>query len=121
MRRFVLLEHRWNGIHYDFMLEVDGRLRTWSLGARISAGGVIGARALPDHRLAYLDYEGPISGDRGAVRRLDRGTYRTIAWEDGRIEVNLDGDQLKGTLCLTRDEYGGPEREGWSLRFGNRD
>ena len=33
------------------------------------------AEVLPDHRLAYLDYEGPISGDRGSVTRWDRGTY----------------------------------------------
>ena len=116
MSRFVLLEHQWNGIHYDFMLEIGGALRTWSLGTPISPGVDIAARELPDHRLAYLDYEGPISGDRGVVRRLDRGTFATRTWEFDRIEVELDGDQLNGPLRLTRGE-----REVWSLRFGNRD
>ena len=27
----------------------------------------------PDHRRAYLDYEGPIAGDRGSVRRVAAG------------------------------------------------
>ena len=116
MSRFVLLEHQWNGTHYDFMLEIDGTLRTWSLVAPISPGVDVAARALPEHRPAYLDYEGPISGDRGRVRRLDRGTYVTRTWEIDRIEVELKGDQLNGTLRLAR-----AEREVWSLRFGNRD
>jgi len=30
---------------------------------------------LPDHRNAYLEYEGPISGDRGHVSRVETGTY----------------------------------------------
>lgn len=31
------------------------------------------ARPVPDHRDAYLDYEGPLTGDRGRVDRLVRG------------------------------------------------
>ncbi|QDV22614.1 hypothetical protein [Aureliella helgolandensis] len=38
----------------------------------------IGARRLPDHRPLYLDYEGPISRNRGSVTRYAAGTY-TIA------------------------------------------
>ena len=32
-RRFVVLEHEWNGVHWDFMIEDDGRLRTWAIDA----------------------------------------------------------------------------------------
>jgi hypothetical protein len=35
---------------------------------------LIEMQRIADHRSLYLDYEGPISGDRGVVRRLDRGT-----------------------------------------------
>lgn len=34
------------------------------------------AQRLPDHRRLYLDYEGAVSGNRGHVSRLARGTYR---------------------------------------------
>ncbi|WP_146439947.1 hypothetical protein [Crateriforma conspicua] len=36
----------------------------------------ITATRLPDHRTKYLEYEGPISGNRGSVRRVDSGFFR---------------------------------------------
>ena len=51
-------------MHYDLMLEV-GVLRTWSEPP--VAGVELECRLLADHRLPYLDYEGPISGGRGTV------------------------------------------------------
>ena len=38
MLRFVLLEHNWNGVHWDFMLEVGEALRTWAIDAPIVSG-----------------------------------------------------------------------------------
>ena len=67
MPRFVILEHHWNGVHWDLMLEVDDRLRTWALDAPIAPGMDVPARRLPDHRAVYLDYEGAISGGRGSA------------------------------------------------------
>ena len=69
MPRFVVLEHAWNGTHWDFLLEDGPALRAWALDAPIVRGQTQPARSLPDHRLVYLEYEGPISGDRGVVRR----------------------------------------------------
>ena len=94
------------------MLERAGTLRTWAVDAPIVAGATLPARSLPDHRLAYLDYEGPLSGDRGEVRRVATGTYRPMAWEDDRVVLDLDGDQLSGELTLLRAGFGA-----WSLRF----
>ncbi len=34
--RFVILEHQWNGVHWDLMLEQGGVLRTWALTRRSS-------------------------------------------------------------------------------------
>ncbi len=65
MPRFVLLEHVWNGVHWDFMLEHGEVLRTWAIDSPIVAGQDLPARALPDHRRIYLEYEGEISGNRG--------------------------------------------------------
>ena len=74
MARFVLLEHVWNGVHWDLMLEHGEVLRTWAIDSPVVAGRDLPARALADHRRLYLDYEGEISGDRGHVRRIDTGT-----------------------------------------------
>lgn len=100
MPRFVVLEHDWGGVHWDFMLEVDGSLRTWAVDEPIAPGVELRARALADHRLAYLDYEGPISGGRGAVIRRESGTYRVVEWGEDRVEVDLAGGQLVGRVVL---------------------
>jgi len=102
MLRFVLLEHHRDGVHWDFMLEAAATLRTWALDAPIVVGVPQPARSLPDHRAAYLDYEGPISGDRGTVRRIDRGEFSPISWTPDLIRVRLDGDQLRGVAELRR-------------------
>jgi hypothetical protein len=101
-RRFVILEHRWDGIHWDFMVETapGGPLRTWAVGAKPTPGRDIPARALAGHRRAYLTYEGPLSGDRGTVRRWDEGTCAVAVWEDERVELTLAGVQLTGPLVL---------------------
>ncbi len=76
MPRFVLLEHKWNGVHWDFMLEAGEVLRTWAIDAPLVAGRDLPARALDDHRKVYLEYQGEISGNRGSVRRVDAGVFR---------------------------------------------
>ena len=122
MPRFVLLEHRWNGLHWDFMLETGDALRTWAIDAPIVADVDLPARALPAHRVAYLDYEGPVSGGRGAVRRVDRGTYEPLVWDDDRVQVELKGDQLVGIAELRRtgaDEDAPPRT--WVFRLKNFD
>ncbi len=116
--RFALLEHRWNGVHWDLLLERDGVLKTWALDGPPAPGVERLARSLPDHRLLYLDYEGPISGDRGTVRRVDGGGYETKEWDDGRIRVRLRGRQLVGEALLIRRPPAGPD---WKISLGNVD
>jgi hypothetical protein len=61
------------------------------------------AKMLPAHRLAYLDYEGEISDNRGTVRRIMQGCYLQIRdtdaflfGEDGMLfMVQLYSDFLK--------------------------
>ena len=72
MPRYVILDHDHPSRHWDFMLESGGVLRTWRLLAEPTAGGPIAAEPLGDHRIAYLDYEGPLSGDRGGSSRAGR-------------------------------------------------
>jgi hypothetical protein len=103
MPRFVILEHRTGeGTHWDFMLEEEGKLRTWSLSAEPFPGTEIPARELPPHRLVYLEYEGEISGGRGIVKRWDRGHFRPKqSPEPNQIQVELEGSRIRGTVELT--------------------
>ena len=126
MSRFVLLEHRWNGVHWDFMLETDeGPLRTWSLDSEVASGRDIQARGLPDHRPFYLEYQGKVSGGRGTVRRIDEGTYERLVWTDDLVRIRLEGNQLFGPVELRRavsgDDSASGSRADWVIRFGNLD
>ena len=98
MPDFVLLEHDHPGLHYDFMLEWGGVLRTWRLDRIPSETASIPVASLPDHRLIYLDYEGPVSGDRGIVSRIDRGDYEILSESRTGLEVRLRGRLISGTV-----------------------
>lgn len=112
MPRFVVLEHRWKGTHWDFMLESGGVLRTWALQASPESDGPILAKPLADHRLRYLDYEGPIDGDRGSVVAWDRGTYEVLAEKPLKLVLRLAGSRLGGKVEL----IGERGRENWTYR-----
>lgn len=121
MPRFVVLEHRWDGVHWDLMLERGERLRTWAIDAPIVVGVDLPARSLADHRPIYLDYEGEISGGRGTVRRLDRGQYADLLWTPDLVRVRLAGTQLVGGAELRRLVEGESDpgsRERWVVRLG---
>jgi DNA polymerase Ligase (LigD) len=121
MPRFVVLEHVWNGVHWDFMLECGDVLRTWAVDTPIVAGKECCARALSDHRLIYLEYEGELTHDRGRVRRVDKGTYHAIAWSRDRVCVVLAGSQLVGEIDLRCIRLESEGSESWTLRMGNLD
>ncbi len=118
---FVLLEHTWNGVHWDFMLESAEVLRTWAIDLPIEPRVELPARALGDHRRIYLDYEGEVSGSRGRVRRLDRGEYRSLVWSDDHVRVVLAGSQLVGEVELRQVVSGSDGAGSWSFRIGNLD
>ncbi len=124
MGRFVVLEHDWDGVHWDLMLERGGVLCTWAVDAPIVAGVELPARALDDHRRLYLEYEGPISGARGTVKRVAQGRYDVLHWAPDRVVVRLSGVQLVGDVELRRfssSEGAPPFSWSWTLRLGNFD
>ncbi len=103
MPRYVVLQHQTvQRVHFDLMLEADGVLKTWSMPQAPLPGVVIECNALVDHRLAYLDYEGPISGDRGSVTRWDRGYYTLERRSDRAWQIDLAGEKLHGAAQLDR-------------------
>ena len=97
--RFVFLFHDGFDVstrapHYDLMLESNGVLKTWALAEdpfqRSSAGHAKqNAKKLPDHRVMYLDYEGPVSDNRGTVSRVARGELNWIEFGDKKIIAEL--------------------------------
>ena len=102
MPRFVVLDHDWPHPHRDLLLERDGVLKAWRLPPAFNVTSPIPAEPNFDHRLAYLDYEGAVSGDRGQVRRWDAGE---LVWEtslDDEIVVRLEGTHLRGRFRLVK-------------------
>ena len=117
MPRFVILKHELpagqdRSTHYDLMLEQDGVLRTWA--CETFPGNITAAQRIADHRLAYLDYEGPISGERGTVTRLESGACEWLADSENGVLVRLMGSKLIGTLTLAIENEGGQR---WRVTF----
>lgn len=83
--RYVVLHH--TGVespHFDLMFETspESALQTYRLPQWPIQEGDI-ATSLSAHRREYLGYEGPVSNDRGVVRRVAQGTIQIT----GTIEV----------------------------------
>lgn len=64
--------------HWDLMLEVRNTLWTWRLAELPTTNHTILGERIADHRTHYLDYEGPISNNRGTVNRIRTGRYRWV-------------------------------------------
>ncbi len=121
MPRFVVLKHDRDGrTHWDFLLETKGRLAAWSLPSPPEEQAHLTARALADHRKFYLDYEGPISGDRGSVRRWDEGLYETECRSDAEWVVILSGRRLNGRVVLQRAPDDRGDADVWRFSFTER-
>ncbi|MCS7168234.1 MAG: DNA polymerase ligase N-terminal domain-containing protein [Gemmatales bacterium] len=100
-KRFVLLHHDWPHPHYDLMLEWQGVLKTWRTAEIPKPGLSLTMEAIGDHRLAYLDYEGPVAGNRGTVRAIDRGTYYGDLGDLSKpILIDFRGDLVQGRYEL---------------------
>ena len=87
MPRFAVLQHDRPVLHWDFLLEHEGVLLTWRLSAPPQAGAAVDGEKSFDHRLVYLDHEGPVGGGRGSVTRWDGGTFDWEIREANRVVV----------------------------------
>lgn len=121
--RFVLLLHTTpagyaRATHYDFMIEVAGALRTWALEQTPHDGLEINAEQLADHRVAYLELEGEISGGRGTVTRVDCGTYSVTRETEDELLLEVRGAQLVGQALLARQASNEISREADSTDSG---
>lgn len=83
------------------MLESDGILQTWRLAEPPTPEHPVPAEPIGNHRLAYLDYEGEVSGGRGKVRRWDNGILVGQSNLDSVAIFRIHGTKLKGVLTIT--------------------
>ncbi|MFH8570084.1 DNA polymerase ligase N-terminal domain-containing protein [Streptomyces sp. NPDC017993] len=132
---FVVQIHDASTMHFDFRLEVDGVLKSWSVPKGPPADPHDKRLAVPteDHPLDYREFEGVIPAGEyggGTVIVWDQGTYRphtrkkkgrTVSFSqalaNGHVSFWLDGRKLRGGYALTRFRGGGDAggREYWLL------
>jgi hypothetical protein len=105
MPRFVILAHDHPFPHWDFMLEEGEALRSWRLRELPRPGLTLAAEPLPNHRRAYLDYEGPVSGGRGTVVQVDAGNYCILKSDATGLVLQLDNgrNRMVATLRIDAD------------------
>jgi bifunctional non-homologous end joining protein LigD len=127
--RFVIQKHAARRLHYDFRLEHEGVLWSWSVpkGPSLSPSERRLAVRTEDHPLDYADFEGVIPAGEyggGTVVVWDRGTWRpegdpAEAMRKGRLSFSLDGEKLAGKWHLVKTRGDG-KSESWLL-FKSRD
>lgn len=113
--QFVVLHHRIaDDAHYDLMIDWGEGLASWRCQTPPEEAGTQGlaCRRIGHHRRAYLDYEGPVSRNRGHVARIDRGQCSILMATDSRWVVSFRGQRLRGRYALqARDS----DRRDWLL------
>ncbi|GAA3997110.1 DNA polymerase ligase N-terminal domain-containing protein [Streptomyces plumbiresistens] len=129
--RFVVQIHDAGTLHFDFRLQVDDVLKSWSVPKGPSADPKDKRLAVPteDHPLEYEEFEGVIPRGEyggGTVIVWDHGTYEPLSHdrkgrpvdfgeslEHGHATFRLHGAKLHGTYALTR--FRGGDDESWLL------
>jgi bifunctional non-homologous end joining protein LigD len=139
---FVVHKHKATSLHYDFRLEINGVMPSWSIPKGPTLDSKLKRLAMPtgDHTLEYRKFEGVIpAGEYGAgpVMIWDQGTYnpeveiekgvrkqieqraaaeRTASesLKSGNLKFFLFGKKLKGSFALVRTA-GIAGRESWLL------
>ncbi len=97
--------------HYDLFFEMEpgdeehrGLLHFATLDDQPPIGDGELLRLGEMHRRRYLSYEGPVDQERGAVRIVDRGSFRWMPQSDpaaGHFWLFIDGGLLNGIFTIS--------------------
>lgn len=120
-RQFVIQKHAATRLHYDFRLELEGVLKSWSVPKGPSLDPKVKRLAMQteDHPMAYADFEGIIPKGQyggGTVLLWDRGTWEPLEGDPhqefaaGNLKFRLKGTKLHGGFALVRMKPRGPRR-----------
>jgi bifunctional non-homologous end joining protein LigD len=140
---FVIQKHKATSLHYDFRLEIAGKMPSWSVPKGPSLDPSLKRLAMPTgpHELEYRHFEGVIpKGGYGAgpVMIWDQGKYipemetgvgsrrevkesreaERVAGESlraGNLKFSLYGKKLRGSFALVRTRGFGSVKEAWLL------
>jgi len=129
---FVIQKHAASHLHYDFRLEHEGVLLSWSVpkGPSLRAGDRRLAVRTEDHPREYADFEGIIPKGEyggGTVIVWDRGEWAPDGdpqkgLDKGHLKFDLHGHKLNGRFHLVRTRgygKGSEKQEHWLLFKGN--
>ena len=121
---FVIQKHDATNLHYDFRLEIDNTLKSWSVPKGPSTNPSVKRMAIPteDHPLEYGSFEGAIPKGQyggGTVMIWDRGTFKNLkkdkddkpislseSYKMGTLEFWLKGEKLKGGYAMIKMKSG---------------
>lgn len=111
---YLIQKHRASHLHYDFRLEAEGVLKSWSVpkGPSLDTSVKRLAMMVEDHPVEYGSFEGTIPEGEyggGTVMLWDTGSYELedgASWREaerkGRLRFTLHGKKLTGVWNLTR-------------------
>ena len=119
---FVIQKHAASRLHYDFRLELDGVLLSWSVpkGPSLDPAQKRLAVQVEDHPLEYATFEGLIPKGQyggGTVLLWDRGTWAPegdarAMLAKGNLKFLLKGEKLRGKYALVKIKDRHPTRRG---------
>ena len=121
-RTYIIQKHAASRLHYDFRLELDGVLLSWSVPKGPSLDPTVKRLAMQteDHPLAYATFEGLIPKGEyggGTVLLWDRGTWEPQGdarkeLAAGNFKFILKGEKLQGKWALIKLRGRGPAARG---------